>query len=96
MAFFCAVIATLALKKKPKPVPSLPSRLRVAVASPPIPRTMVGQAAKETILAARSGVASNSTTMGILMAATALSGFLMGRRLTSDWVERDQAGSPKG
>ena len=96
MALFCAVIAILAPKKKPKPIPSLPSRLRVAIASPPIPRTMVSQAAKETILAARSGVARNSTTMGILMAATALSGFLIGRRLTSDWVERDQAGSPKG
>ena len=96
VALICASTAILALKKKSKPVVSLPSRLRVAIASPPIPGTMIGQAAKETILTARNGVTRNSTTMGILMGAVALSGFVMGRRLISYREERDQASTLNG
>jgi hypothetical protein len=48
VALICAIIAILALKKNSKPVASLPSRLRVAIASPPIPRTMISQANSTT------------------------------------------------
>lgn len=87
VALVCSSIAILALRRKSKPVPSLPSRLRVAVASPPIPKAIISQATKETIFAAGRGVTHNSTTMGVLIGAMALSGFLMGRRLTSDRPE---------
>lgn len=83
LTLICAITATLSLKKKSKPIPSLPSRLRVAVASPPIPRTMISQAARETVFAAADGVRRNSPMMGFLIGATALSGFVMGRRLLS-------------
>jgi len=83
VALICSIIAVRALKGSSKPIPSLPSRLRVAIASPPIPKAMISQATKETIFAAGNGVARNPTAMGILMGAMALSGFVVGRRLTS-------------
>jgi hypothetical protein len=52
LAAICAGIAMARLKRPAKDIPSLASRLRVAVASPRIPRGTVKKAAKEVAASA--------------------------------------------
>jgi hypothetical protein len=92
LAATCAGVAILRLNRKTAPLPSLPSRLRVAIASPPIPEGTVQRAAKETALAAGHRVSQkmDARTAGLLLGALALGSFTIARRKFSSPGARSQ------
>lgn len=96
LAAACAGLAMAQMRRKPKPVVSLASRLRVAIASPRIPRGTVKQAVKEVAttiplvpLAPGERPHGGSTSparanrpvqLGLMLAAVGLLGFTAARR----------------
>ncbi|RTM11962.1 MAG: phage holin family protein [Bradyrhizobiaceae bacterium] len=96
LAAACAGVAMAQMKRKAKPVVPLASRLRVAIATPRIPRGTVKEAVKEvatTIPLAplapgerRHGAkawparASRPVQLGLMLAAIGLAGFTAARR----------------
>lgn len=88
LAVVCAVVAILSLNRRAKSRPSLPSRLRVAIASPPIPEGTVQRAAKETVLAAghRATQKIDAKTASLFLGALALGGYTIARGLSSGRV----------
>lgn len=88
LALCCAGVAIIGLRRKIKPAPSLPSRLRVAIASPPIPGGTLQRAARETAADAGSRVRQKMDvkTTGLLLGALALGGYTIARKFSSGSV----------
>ena len=86
VALLSATFGMLTLKRKTKSFPRLASRLRVAVASPPIPDGTVRRAATEAVSIAGNRVTQRMSpaTTGLLLGALALSGYAMARRAGND------------
>lgn len=96
LAAICAGVAVAKLKRPTKDIPSLASRLRVAIASPRIPRGTVKEAVKEVAtsiplapLAPGEGPIGGKQSpfrnnrnlqLGMMAAALALAGFTVARR----------------
>lgn len=96
VAAICAGIAIAKLKHRPRDIPSLASRLRVAIISPTIPRGTVKEAVKEVATAIplaplAPGEAGNGSRawpvrnarplqLGLMLAALGLLGFTAARR----------------
>ena len=95
-AAICAGIAALKLRRPTKEFPSLTSRLRVAIASPTIPRGTVKEAVKEVATTIplvplapgekghRNGASplrgNRSVQLGLMLAAVGVLGFTAARR----------------
>jgi hypothetical protein len=96
LAAICAGVAVAKLKRPTKDIPSLASRLRVAIASPRIPRGTVKEAVKEVATSiplaplapdeenngGRPSPLRNNRNLqlGMMAAALALAGFTVARR----------------
>ena len=96
LAAVCAGIGMANLKRPPKDIPSLASRLRVAIASPRIPRGTVKEAAKEVATTiplvplapgekgdgslARPARNNRNLQLGLMLAAFTLLGLTAARR----------------
>jgi hypothetical protein len=97
-ALLSTAFAMLTLKRKTKSFPRLASRLRVAVASPPIPDGTVQRAATEAVSRAGNRVRRKMTpaTTGLLLGTLALSGYAIARRLGNVSTGEGVAGLPRG
>ena len=96
LAAVCAGVAMAQMKRKAKPVVPLASRLRVAIATPRIPRGTVKEAVKEVATTiplaplapgerrygarARSVRTNRPVQLGLMLAAIGLAGFTAARR----------------
>ncbi|MDI3563262.1 phage holin family protein [Bradyrhizobium sp. Arg816] len=96
LAISCAGVALAQMKRRDKPIVPLASRMRVAIATPRIPRGTVKQAVKEVATTiplvplapserGRGGNALSSRTnrpvqLGLMLAAVGLLGFTAARR----------------
>lgn len=95
LAAICAGVANAKLHRPTKDIPSLASRLRVAIASPRIPAGTMKEAVKEVATAIPlaplapgekphggrpSPVRSRNVQLGLMVAALALAGFTAARR----------------
>lgn len=94
LAAVCAGVATAQMNRKARPIVPLASRMRVAIATPRIPRGTVGEAVKEVATAIplaplapgerRNGRPAWSTNrpvqLGLMLAAIGLAGFTAARR----------------
>ncbi|QPF90955.1 phage holin family protein [Bradyrhizobium commune] len=96
LATSCAGLAMAQINRKTRPIVPLASRMRVAIATPRIPRGTVKQAAKEVATAiplaplapgerdhggnARSARTNRPVQLGLMLAAIGLLGFAAARR----------------
>ena len=96
LAVSCAGVALVQIKRRDKPIVPLASRMRVAIATPRIPRGTVKQAVKEVATTiplvslapgerGRGGNAVSARTnrpvqLGLMLAAVGLLGFTAARR----------------
>ncbi|MBR0929366.1 phage holin family protein [Bradyrhizobium diazoefficiens] len=96
LAAVCAGVAMAQMKRKARPIVPLTSRLRVAIATPRIPRGTVKQAVKEVATtiplaplapgerrhgaSARPAYTNRPVQLGLMLAAIGLAGFTAARR----------------